>query len=409
MRVLILSQYYDPEPVPKPAELAQELRRRGHEVEVITGFPNYPSGRLYAGFRLGLIRRTVMDGIRVVRAFEFPYHGRNAALRLVNYWSFVLAAPLAALFVRRADVMYVWHPPLTVGVAAWLVSRIRRIPYVYDVQDIWPDTAVMSGMLRPGMMMRAMARLEHFVYRRAAHILVVTADGRENLLGKGVPAGKVSVLPHWIDESIFTEVSDAEREALRERHGWCGEFVVLFAGNIGMMQGLDTLVRAAARLSAGDRIRLVVVGEGTDKERLQALARELEVADRVQFVERQPMSEMPRFMAAADALLVHLRRSELSRYIIPSKTLAYLAAGKPIVMATGGAAADLVREANAGVVIPADDPQRLAETLRRLATAPAGELQAYGRAGKAFLHATMTRNRVAPQYEEILRDVARTP
>ena len=159
MRVLILSQYYDPEPLPKAGELARELRDRGHEVEVVTGFPNYPAGKLYEGYRLAPVSRDSIDGIKVIRVFEFPYHGRNTFLRLVNYWSFVLFAPLAALFVQRADVMYVWHPPLTVGVAAWLISRLRRIPFVYDVQDIWPDAAVLSGMLTKGFLMRAMWNL----------------------------------------------------------------------------------------------------------------------------------------------------------------------------------------------------------------------------------------------------------
>jgi glycosyltransferase involved in cell wall biosynthesis len=400
VRVLILSQYYDPEPVPKAGELARELRDRGHEVEVITGFPNYPAGELYEGFRLRLMQRATMDGIKVRRMYEYPYHGTSAIKRLINYWSFVLSAPLGSLFAKRADVMYVWHPPLTIGVAAWLISRLRGIPFVYDVQDIWPETAVLSGMLRDGFVVRAMSRLEKFVYRRAKHILCVTEGARGNLIGKGVPPEKVTVMPHWIDESIFADAPSDPRAD--------DSFVALFAGNIGMVQGLDTVVRAAALLRAEDRIRIVMVGDGADKARLVALARELNVDEqRLQFIDRQPMTEMPRFMAAADALLVHLRRSELSRYVIPTKTLAYLAAGKPVLMAMEGAAADLVRDAGAGVIVPPDEPQQIVDALRALAAMPPEAREQYGKAGRAYLQEKLTKAKVIPQYEEVLRRAAR--
>lgn len=406
MRVLLLAQYYDPEPVPKTGELARALRDRGHDVEVITGFPNYPSGNLYEGYRLALMRRTVEDGIPVRRTYEYPYHGRSAIGRLINYWSFVLSAPLASLFIRRADVMYVWHPPLTVGVAAWLISRLRRIPFVYDVQDIWPESAVLSGMLRPGLMVRMMSILERFVYRRAAHLFVVTPGARQNLIAKGVPPDKVTVMPHWIDEEIFTDVPDSERELVRGQRGWSGRIIALFAGNLGLVQGLDTVVRAGALLRADENIRIVLVGDGADRARLEALVAELGVGDRVQLLERQPMTEMPRIMAAADVLLVHLRRSELSRFIIPTKTLAYLAAGKPILMAMEGAAADLVEEAGAGTIIPPDDPEALANTLRAMAAASAEQRIAWGEAGKRHLRTTLTKSHVIPQYEAALRRVA---
>src|SRR2546421_10374535 len=150
MRVLILSQYYSPEPVPKPAELAQALIERGHSVAVITGFPNYPAGRLYRGFRLAPMRRERIDGVPVTRTFEFPYHGTSVLGRIINYLTFMLSAPLGSLFAPRCDAIYVWHPPLTIGISAWMIARMRRVPFVYDVQDIWPETAVVSGLLQRG-------------------------------------------------------------------------------------------------------------------------------------------------------------------------------------------------------------------------------------------------------------------
>jgi len=407
MKVLVLSQYYDPEPVPKAAELACALRDGGHSVRAITGFPNYPAGKLYDGYRLALMRSEEIDGIPVTRTFEYPYHGSSVFKRLINFWSFAFSAPLASLRMPRPDVMYVWHPPLSVGVAAWLISIFRRVPFVYDVQDIWPESALVTGMLRDGFMVRAMYRLERFIYRRAAHILVVTEGARQNLIAKGVASEKVSVMHHWIDEGIFDGTRPGDRDAMRAERGWSSDFVVLFAGNIGLMQGLDTVVRAAAELRDGEKIRFVFVGDGADRDRLRALATELGVNDRVEFVDRQPMSEMPRFMAAADVLLVHLKRSDLCAWVIPTKTLAYLAAGRPIVMAMEGAAADLVAQAGAGTVVPPDEPKGLADEVRRIAALPEKDREAYGAAGKAFLQRTMTKARVIPQYEEILRKVAR--
>jgi glycosyltransferase involved in cell wall biosynthesis len=213
-------------------------------------------------------------------------------------------------------------------------------------------------------------------------------------------------MPHWIDEEIFTDVPDSERRLVREQRGGKGETIALFAGNLGLVQGLDTVVRAGALLRADEHIRIVLVGDGADRARLEAIVAELGAGDRVQLLERQPMTEMPRIMAAADVLLVHLRRSELSRFIIPTKTLAYLAAGKPILMAMEGAAADLVEEAGAGTIIPPDDPEALANALRSMAAASAEQRIAWGEAGKRYLRTTLTKSHVIPQYEEALRRVA---
>jgi colanic acid biosynthesis glycosyl transferase WcaI len=408
MRVLILSHYYDPEPVPKPSDLAKALIERGHTVSVLTGYPNYPSGKLYDGYRLRLFERSEIDGVPVMRAYEYPDHGKRVRGRLLNYGSLVVSMALAIPRLERADVMYVWHPPLTIGVAAWLVSRFRGIPFVYDVQDIWPESAVLSGILKPGALVRLISRLERFVYARASHILVVTEGARQNLLGKGVDPAKISVMPHWIDEGLFDSVPDDEIRRIRNECGWGERFIVLFGGNLGMVQGLDSVV-SAARFLDGARTRIVLMGDGSDRERLQSMVADLGVQDRVQFIERQPMSAMPAFMAAADALLVHLRRSELSRYVIPTKTFAYLAAGKPIVMAMEGAASDLVTAAGAGIVIAPDDAPLLARTIEKLSGTEAKERDRLGQNGRSYLRANFSKRRVIALYEDLLASVAARP
>lgn len=405
MRVLLLSQYYKPEPIPKIHELAEALHARGHEVTVVTAFPHYPSGTLYPGTKLRLFRRERVDGIQVVRTFIVPYHGRSPLGRIVNYLSFMLSAPLAAFLSPACDVLYVWHPPLTTGLAGWALSRMKRAPFVYDVQDIWPESAIASGMLRDGVLVRLIRRMERFVYRHASRILTVTEDARQNLLGKGVPAGRVQVIGNWVDDSAFAEPDIGERERVRSEQGWGNRFVVLFAGNLGLVQNLENALVAAGRVR-GRAMLLAVMGDGADRKRLQRVARDSDLGDRVMFIERQPASDMAAYFAAADALLVTLRRSEVERYVIPSKTLAYMAAGRPLVVAMAGPAAELVRTVNAGLTATPDDPDALAAAFESMASLPPGQRGAMGLRGKEWALQHFAKDRLVIAYEEILQQVA---
>ncbi len=402
MRILILSQYYAPEPIPKPAELAAALRAHGDDVTVITGFPNYPSGNLHDGYRLHLVQRETIDGVPILRTFEFPYHGRNVAGRFLNYVSFMLSAPIGALFAPEVDAMYVWHPPLTIGLAAWLIGRLRGIPVLYDVQDLWPESVVLSGVLRPGVIVSVLSMIERFVYRMADHLIVVTEGARQNVIAKGVPGEKVSVLPHWIDEKPFLSVDPAARQSVRAHHGWDGRFVLLFAGNLGLVQGLETIVRAAALLRDEAEVHFVFVGDGAHRAYLEELVRSLALERVVEFVARQPSHRMPAYMAAADALIVHLRASPLSNFIIPAKTLSYLASGTPIIMAMEGAAAELVERAGAGRSVPPDNPAALASTIREFLALASDDRAAMARRGPAYVSTHLNKDVVIPRYRALL-------
>jgi colanic acid biosynthesis glycosyl transferase WcaI len=402
LRILILSQYYDPEPIPKPADLALALKARGDEVTVLTGFPNYPSGNLFPGFRLGLVRREVRDGVPIVRTYEFPYHGTSILGRFANYVSFMLSAPLGSLFVPKVDAIYVWHPPLTIGVSAWLIARARGIPVLYDVQDLWPESVVLSGVMKPGPVVDILSALERFVYRQMDHLIVVTEGAKKNVVSKGIPPDKVTAMPHWIDSTPFKPQSTEDRAALRAALGWSESFVLLFAGNLGVVQGLDTLVRAAALLRGDPGIRVVFIGDGADKPRLQGLVRALGLDAVVQFLDRQPSAKIPEFMSAADGLVVHLKASPLSEMIIPAKTLSYMASGTPTIMAMEGAAARLVEEAGAGKAVRPGDPEALAEAIRKFAALSVDEREAMGRRGREYVASNLTKEAVIPRYRALL-------
>ena len=404
MRVLVLAQYYDPVPVPKPGEVARWLAARGHDVSVLTGLPNYPSGVLMPGYRITPWRGEMRDRLPVLRVFELPYHGRSALGRIVNYCSFMISGSIAALFVRRPTVVYAWHPPLTVGVVAAVLASIRGAPFVYDVQDVWPDSALMSGMLREGAITSVLRAVERFVYRRAAHLLVVTEGARQNVIQKGAAPDRVSVVPHWVDESAFATPADDARGRAREFLEKDGRFVVTFAGNIGLLQRIDTVLHAAKRVT-DPRIAFRIVGDGSDRPRLMRLATELGLAN-LRFLGARPSADMAAIFAESDALIVPFGAGPLSELVIPTKTLAYLAAGRPIVMAMAGPATRMVTDAGAGVAVPPDDPERLAAAIQALAEQTDAERKAMGERGRAYALAHFRRDDVMRRIEEILESVS---
>ncbi len=406
MRVLILSQWYHPEPVPKPQELAEALAEKGHSVTVITGYPNYPDGKLYDGWKLRFRKRETINGIPVTRMYEYPYHGKNSLRRVLNYISFMLSAPFGLIGTPKFDAIYVWHPPLTVGVAAWIIARIRRTPFIYDVQDIWPDSVVLSGLMNEGFAVRSMRRLEKFVYKRADHIFVVTKGARGNLIGKGVAPEKVSAMPHWIDENLFAQTGDQKREQIRSEYGWKGKFVVLFAGNVGIVQGLASVVRAALLLDTQSKVLIAIVGNGLDKQNLEKMVDDMDLQHRIQFIDWQPAENMPALMSAADLLLVHLKRSDITEFIIPTKTMAYLASGKPILMAMNGAAAQLIEDSGGGIAIEPEDPEALANAINKFSDMPDAQRAEIGESGRQYLVDNLSKKKVIAMYEDALKNVA---
>jgi colanic acid biosynthesis glycosyl transferase WcaI len=405
MRILILSQYYEPEPIPKPAELAEELLRRGHDVSVLTGLPNYPTGRLFPGYSMQAYKRETIRGIPVLRVFEVPYHSGSSIGRFLNYGSFMLAAAAAAPAIKKPDVVYVWHPPLTVGVTAWALRVLKGCPFVYDVQDVWPDEAIFAGMMREGVVSKALRVLETAVYKRASHIVVATEGARDNLVAKGVPDKKVSVVPNWIFGDGLEPPAKADVESARSVLGADAAFTVTFAGNTGLVQGLETMLDAAKLLLRRTDISFRVVGDGSDLPRLRKLAAKLGLTN-LRFLGRLPASQMPALLAASDALLVVLRAGPLADLALPTKTLAYLAAGRPVLAAAGGSAEALVRECAAGLAIPPGDAAGLAAAIEQLVAMSSEERDAMGRRGRDWVARRFTREQLVDRLETLLLEAA---
>lgn len=383
-----MTQWFEPEPALKGLLFARALKEKGHDVEVLTGFPNYPGGRVYPGYRVKPFQREVVEGIPVVRVALYPSHDASAGRRVLNYTSFAISAALLGPFLtRRPDVIYAYHPPLTVGLAAAVLGLVRRTPFVYDVQDLWPDTLAATGMVGSQLPLKLVDRVARWIYGRAAHVVAQSPGFASRLAERGVPAGKLSVIYNWCHEDGTDVGSDAqiatELEAGRK-------FNVVFAGTMGKAQGLGAVLRSAKLLDGpGSRIQFVFVGGGIETGSLRAQAERLGLRN-VRFLSRLPMSEIGHVLAAGDVLLVHLRDDPLFEITIPAKTQAYLSAGKPVLVGVRGDAADLVARSGGGVSCEPEDPRSIAEAVTRLEAMDPSELQAMGERGKAFYRSELS-------------------
>ena len=381
IRILLLTQWFDPEPAFKGMIFARELVRQGFEVEVLTGFPNYPGGKVYPGYKIKLLQRELIDGVQVTRVPLYPNHSHSAVKRVLNYASFAASSMIYGLFMdKRPDVIYAYHPPLTVGITASFIRLFRRIPVVYDIQDMWPDTLRATGMIGNPRALNIVEAVCQWVYRRVDQIVVLSPGFKRLLTQRGVPAAKVDVIYNWADEAALASTT-GQLPATFPRSE---KFRIVFAGNMGKAQALDTVLDAAALLEAhGSRVCFVMLGGGVEVSRLKLRAVELRL-NSVVFLPPVPMAEVGTLLHAADALLVHLRKDPLFEITIPSKTQAYMTVGKPLLMAVNGDAADLLLQSGGGVVAESEDARALAMSAEMLAALAPEQLHAMGQRAKNY-------------------------
>ncbi len=404
MRILILSQWFQPEPTTKGLPFAQALAAQGHTVEVLTGFPNYPGGKVYPGYRVRLWQREEMEGIRVNRVALYPSHDQSGLRRMLNYLSFALSCLLLGPWlVGKADVIYVYNL-VTLGPAAFWLRFLFGAKVLLDVQDLWPESVTNSGMLPGGVGSRLLTAVCHAIYRRADWLAVLSPGFKEALVGRGVPPERIEVIYNWVNEAA--QKPAPRDEALAEAWGMNGRFNILFAGTMGVMQGLDTVL-AAAQLcqQTVPQAQFVFVGGGIDRPRLEAEATRLGLTN-VCFLPRQEPEAMGPLYALADALLVHLKDDPLFRITIPSKTQAYLYMGRPILMAMQGDVAELVRQAGSGLLCPPQDPEALATAVAQLVAMHAEAREQMGRNGAAFYAEKLAMEIGVARFEKRMRLLA---
>lgn len=379
-RILLLTQWFEPEPTFKGLVFARELVVRGYEVEVVTGFPNYPGGEIYPGWKMAWRRHEKIDGVEITRVALYPSHDDSPLRRIANYTSFAACALLYCLFsARRADVVYVYQL-LTVGVVAALVKAFRGSRAVFDIQDVWPDTLRATGMVSSDGVLSAIGKAAAWVYRKMDAIIVLSPGFRQLLLDRGVPDGKIEVIYNWSDECALAQ----EGGDLSSEFPGRDKFRIVFAGNMGKAQALGAVLEAASQLQAtAPKICFIFIGGGVALESLRATASERGLQN-VVFLPRVPVTEIGATLRSADALLVHLKSDPLFSITIPGKTQAYMAIGKPMLLAVQGDAAALVTRAQCGVLAEPESPESIAAAAIKLAALPGPELTAMGGRARAF-------------------------
>jgi len=378
-RLLLISQFFDPEPSYRGLAFARDLERLGYDVEVVTGFPNYPGGTVYDGYRIRLKQVEVMDGIRVTRLPLYPSHDAGRIGRILNYVSFMLALCIYLLLRRRkTDLYYVYHPPITVGIGVALARIFRRRPLVLEVQDMWPDTLAATGMIGSPRVLGIVGWACRWLYRRCDRIIVQSAGFRQLLEDRGVPASKLTTVLNWAEVDVLHAARDTPAPGLRDDDG----FRVIFAGTMGKAQALDTVL-AAARTVARTRpdVTFYFIGGGIALPQLQASAQDIPNAV---FLPRVPLDRIGAFLARGDALLVHLRDDPLFAITIPSKIPAYLAMGRPVIIGVRGDAAALITQADAGLAVPPEDADALAAAVLDLAGRDRATRDAMGARGLQY-------------------------
>ena len=379
----MLTQWFDPEPTFKGLAFAKELVRNGFDVEVVTGFPNYPEGVVYKGYKIKLLQKEIIDGVKVARVPLFPNHDCSVARRIFNYTSFAFSSLVYCLCCRRkADLIYAYHPPLTIGIVAIAVRYFRGIPVVYDIQDMWPDTLKSTGMINSKIVLRFIAKIAKLVYKNVDRIVVLSPGFKRLLVERNVRKSKIEVIYNWCDENTLSKISPTALPPFLKD----SRFKVVFAGNMGKAQSLDTILEAAEILQkGGSSVLLVMVGGGVEVERLKLLCIEKGLKN-IEFYPSVAMGEVGNYLRGADALLVHLKDDPLFKITIPSKIQAYLSVGRPILMGVKGDAANIVRESGAGIVFEPENPTSLAQAIIEISIKDQNALRDLGDKGKKYYY-----------------------
>ena len=372
MHILFLTHYFPPEvnaPASRTFEHASRWVADGHQVTVITGAPNCPTGVVYSGYRNAWRSEEEVERIRVIRVWTYLSANKGFAKRSLNFLSYMLTAVWCALWLRGIDVVVATSPQFFCGWAGVLCHWLKRWPFVLEIRDIWPESIVAVGAMRRSLSTRLLEWLERRMYAAADHIVTVGNGYRDRLLERDVPAEKISVVPNGVDLRKFQP--QRPEPALRAKWGGIGRFACAYVGTVGMAHGLEVVSKAAAILrdQRRDDVHFWIVGDGAERQRLEQQVQEQQL-NNVTFTGLVPKERVDSVLASCDACLVHLRGTELFGTVIPSKVFEMLAMQVPIVMGVRGQAQDIVLDAAGGVAMTPDDPQSLLDSLDEIAARP---------------------------------------
>jgi glycosyltransferase involved in cell wall biosynthesis len=403
VRIAFVCQYFVPEigaPSARVSELCREWVAQGHEVTVITALPNHPTGIVPPEYRGVWFRRETLDGITVFRNWLYATPNEGFVKRTLSHLTFMCsAAVLSTPRLRGHDVIVVSSPAFFAVLTAWFMSKVWRIPYVFEVRDLWPGIFVELGILKNRAIIGILEAVEMFLYRQAAHVVVVTEAFRDILVRRGVPAAKVAVVTNGVDMETYRP---APRETgLRHAHELDGKFVALYIGAHGISQALSAILEAARLLADDPQIAVVFVGEGAEKKMLVEKAAALGLRN-VRFLPGQPKALMPEWYATADVVFVPLRNIPMFETFIPSKMFEVLASGRPIIGSVKGEARGILERSGGAIVVDPEDAPAIADAVRRL-KADAALGRGLAEDGVRFVGLHYDRRMLARRYLELLQ------
>lgn len=399
---MIMAQCYAPENVSAAnliTELATDLIQRGHRVTMVTGAPNYPHGRVFDGYHNLLYSVEILDGVRIVRTWSYISPSKKFWPRILHYGTFSATAFYGGLLAGKPDILVSFSPPLPLGLSAWSLSRLWHVPWVLQLEDLYPDAATAAGILTNKRVIAFFSAMERFLYRTATHISVISEEFRRRLLEKDVPVSKLEVIPVWADPDEVHFLPKQNR--FRRENGLAERFVVLYAGNIGLTSCLEDVLGAADILRGQPDIQFVIVGEGVKKVSLASGARSKNLKN-ILFLPYQPRELFPEMLAAADLNLVTLAPSA-ALSSLPSKTFSAMASARPILAVAPAQSeiAQIVQKAGCGWNVPPGSPEILSQTIVQWKTQES-LLQKMGLNGRAYFEQYHTRQYCVDAYEKML-------
>lgn len=411
MKILYVSQYFPPEmgaPSARAAELSRHWAAAGHDVTVLTGFPNHPTGVVPPEYRdkfRRLIAHEQTDGVNVVRTWLLPFPNRKAYERMLNYSSFCASAATTGLFLSRPDVVIASSPQMLVAVSGWWLAQWKRVPFVFEVRDLWPESLAAVGMSDGNSLLhRSLARIAGFLYRHADRIVVVAPAFEDYLVEHWrVPREKISVIENGVETELFApEPFSAEAAALRKELDAEGKFVVSYIGTMGMAHGLETIIAAAVQLqTTNPEIVFLMLGEGAEKEHIVALAQQRGL-NNLRFVDQQPRERIPAYISASDVCLVPLKKTDLFKTVIPTKMLEFMSCARPVILGVDGQARAILEEARGGLVIEPENSDALVSAIRYLTANREAGLE-LGQNGRGYIVRKFSRSNTAEKYILVLK------
>ena len=372
MKILYVSQYFPPEmgaPAARVSELSQRWAQGGHDVTVLTGFPNHPDGVLRPEYRRHfrqLVFRERVRDVNVVRSWLLPFPNRRPLERILNYSSFLASAAISGSFLGVPDAVIASSPQLLVGLAGWWISKLKHVPFIFEVRDLWPESLVAVGVGNSNSALhRLLGKIAGFLYRKADHIVVVTPAFREYLVNQWqVPAEKISIVPNGVETRIFSpRFPDPD---LRKSVDGDGKFIVSFIGTLGLAHGLETMLAAAKRFLEGEpNVLFLLVGEGADRERIAGMARAQGLTN-IRFVPQQLREKIPDYIAVSNACLVLLKKSAVFETVIPTKMLEFMSCARPVILGVAGQAREIIERSDAGICVEPENPEQICEAIQKL-------------------------------------------